>query len=110
MKQRLSSIDIADLVAQIIGIVIFMVGIAILLFVFYNAYIMFNEPIPGLTDANPSTKLTVDMLGKILVSVLIKLLLLFVMALAGSLIAARGIGLYTKCSNNRAAEQASSEG
>jgi hypothetical protein len=78
--------------ARITGMLVFIIGTAVLLLVFGMAYKMFTAPIAQFLPAG-STETGMG-LGKVLVSILIKVILLFVMTLAGSLVAARGIQLY----------------
>ncbi len=84
-----------SLTGRILGILIFLVGIGILLFVFFTAYTMFVSPIPGLTDQSSAAKVTADGLGKVFIYQIIKIILLIVMTIAGSLVAARGVSLYS---------------
>lgn len=81
-----------DKTGRLIGMLIFIAGIAILIFVFFTAYGMFNSTTPGLSA---NAKLAVDVLGGVLINMIVRLFMLFIMTLAGSLIAARGISLYT---------------
>ena len=85
-----------DLSARILGILVFLVGIAILVLTFFQAYHLFTTPakvfIPQPTDAGGPKATTV--LGSSAVMLLREIGLLFIMALVGSLIASRGIQLY----------------
>lgn len=76
-----------DRKGQIIGMVVFVLGIVILLFVFGVAYGMFSSS--GARPVVPSAGLE-----RAVLLVLVRVTLLFVMTLAGSLIASRGIELY----------------
>ncbi len=78
-----------------IGMVIFILGIVILLFVFGIAYSMFTAPASQVFGATPNTAtITALGLGSALVVMLIRIALLLVMTIAGSLVAARGMHLY----------------
>lgn len=78
-----------------IGMVVFIVGIVILLFVFGIAYSMFTAPASQVFGSSSNaTSLTATGLGAAGVLILVRIALLFIMTLAGSLIAARGIRLY----------------
>jgi uncharacterized membrane protein len=76
------------------GIAVFALGIVILLFVFALAYGMFTSSPDEVFSSGKSGEATAAGLGSALALVLIKVALLFVMAIAGSLIASRGIQLY----------------
>jgi hypothetical protein len=82
-----------------IGMVIFILGIVILLFVFAMAYAMFTAPASQVFGATPNA--TATGLGSALALMLIRIGLLFIMTLAGSLIAARGIHLYLGSAERR---------
>lgn len=75
-----------------IGMVIFILGIVILLFVFAMAYSMFTAPATQVFGGAPNA--TAAGLGTALALMLIRIGLLFIMTLAGSLIAARGMHMY----------------
>ena len=81
-----------DKSARMTGMTVFIVGILVLLFVFFTAYMMFNAPSAKILPGEEVTT-AVD-LAKSLTAVLVKIVLLFIMTLAGSLVAARGIQLY----------------
>lgn len=81
---------------RIIGMVVFGLGIIAMLFVFAIAYSMFTSPASELFQANDASisPFTAVGLGGAVVLVLVRIALLFIMTLAGSLIAGRGIQLY----------------
>ena len=81
---------------RIIGMAVFAVGIIVLLLVFGIAYAMFTSPSSELLRSGgaPGSPVTAAGLGSAVVLVLVRIALLFVMTLAGSLIASRGIQLY----------------
>lgn len=80
---------------RIIGMVFFLLGIIILIFVFAIAYGMFTAP-ASQVFGNPqgSAGLTATGLGAVVILIVVRIGLLFIMTLAGSLIAARGMHLY----------------
>ena len=78
---------------RIVGMAIFALGIVSLIFVFSVAYRMFTLPSPQLF----SGPLTAAGLGSATVVVFVRIALLFIMTLAGALIASRGIHLYLGC-------------
>ncbi|MBC8065180.1 MAG: hypothetical protein H7Y17_10145, partial [Chlorobia bacterium] len=78
----------------VLGIVIFLVGVALLAFTFKLAYEMFVVPPDKALGVLPNQPLDLGVAGQSLVSVLIKVLMLAVMGLMGSLIANRGVSLF----------------
>lgn len=79
-----------------IGVVTFLVGVGLLLVTFKLAYDLFSLP-PSHVIASTTDGQAVDMSksGDNLVTIAIRVLLLIVMGLMGSLIANRGISLFT---------------
>lgn len=78
---------------RLVGMSIFAMGIAALIFVFIVAYRMFTLPSPQLF----SGPLTAAGIGSATLVVFVRVALLFVMTLAAGLIASRGIHLYLGC-------------
>jgi hypothetical protein len=83
------------------GMVFTSIGIGLLILVFYLAFQMFTHSVPGLAQAlAPASSAvggSVNAVGGVAGSIaafLLKLAVLFIMTLAGSHIAARGIQLY----------------
>jgi hypothetical protein len=85
-----------DLAARVIGLLVFAVGIAVLVFSFYAAYKLFTAPTQGITvtPATPGGPPATTNLGNSALSVLIRIGSLFIMVLIGSLIASRGVQMY----------------
>ncbi len=80
-----------DRKGRIVGIIVFGLGIVVLLFVFGVAYGMFfSSPEQAVVPSTVS-------LASVALLTLVRVALLFVMTLAGSLIASRGIDLYLGC-------------
>jgi hypothetical protein len=78
----------------VLGILVFLGGVALLLFTFKLAYDMFFvPPDEALGMANAKT-LDLNRAGTNLVGVLVRILLLIVMGVVGSLIANRGVSLF----------------
>jgi hypothetical protein len=77
-----------------LGMVVFVLGIAILLFVFATAYVMFAAPSAQALGSSGGAPPSAAGLGGTVVWLLVRVGLLFIMTLAGSLIAGRGIQLY----------------
>lgn len=85
-----------DLAGRLLAFVVFAVGVGMLMFVFAAAYRLFYAPVPGLglplaPHAAPPPAAGI---GLALTALVRQLLLLFVMTVAGSLIAKQGIHLY----------------
>jgi hypothetical protein len=79
-----------------LGVVTFLVGVTLLLVTFKLAYDMFSIP-PGhvITVAQNSQNVDLGKSGDNLVIIAIRVVLLIVMGLMGSLIANRGVSLFT---------------
>lgn len=84
-----------DLVGRIVGGILFLAGVGILVFVFVLAYGYFNSPNSGVAfaPANATTPAT-SQLGASAIVMLVRIGLLIVMALVGSLLAGRGMQFY----------------
>lgn len=85
-----------DLAGRLLAFLVFAVGVGMLMFVFAAAYRLFYAPVPGLglplaPHAAPPPAAGI---GLALTALVRQLLLLFVMTVAGSLIAKQGIHLY----------------
>lgn len=79
---------------RFVGMVVFALGIAILIFVFIIAYVMFESPVSYLLPtANGKAPSAID-LGTAVAWMAVRIGLLFTMTIAGSLIASKGIQLY----------------
>ena len=87
-----------DIPARLVGMAVFLLGVAALAFVFYTAYKLFNAPAAdalGLTFRNdPKTDPSASAIGARFGVLLIRLACLFLMSIAGSLMANKGINLY----------------
>jgi len=88
-----------DAVGTTFGVIVFFLGIALLALVFYSAWRMFSDTglITAMATAPPGAGAAKGGGGGItaaLIGVAIKLVALFVMSLAGSLTASKGIHLY----------------
>ena len=87
-----------DVIGRIIGMLVFLAGVAALGFVFSIAYKLFSAPPEtalGLTfKNNPKTDPTAAAIGTQFGALLLRLGYLFLMSIAGSLIANKGINLY----------------
>jgi len=85
-----------DLVARIVGILVFLAGIGILVVTFILTYKVFTLQATALTPrpASPGGPRPAAALGSNAILLLQEIGLLFIMALVGSLVAGRGIQLY----------------
>src|SRR5579883_3423705 len=88
----------SDLFGRVTGILIFLIGVGMLLFVFYIAYGLFNAPPQsalGLkVTGNPKTDPSAAAIGSQFGWLLFRIAYLFIMSIAGSLIANKGIHIY----------------
>ena len=90
-----------DLTGSIIGVAVFLAGIAILVFVFVLAYGFFTAPGNGIQITQGAGKApATSQLGVAATRMFVQLALLIVMSIVGSLIAARGIQFYFGASNH----------
>lgn len=86
----------ADLSGRLLALLVFLVGVAMLVFVFLTAWHLFQSPVPGLEPlqtpgAPPPPAVNI---GTALADFVRRLLLLMVMTLAGSILASKGAHLY----------------
>jgi hypothetical protein len=85
-----------DALGSILGLLTFLGGIALLLITFRLAYNLFQVPPVQAMQLTPGKPIDVSATGNSLVVLLFRILLLVVMGVLGSLIANRGISLYTQ--------------
>ena len=94
----MSSGNRSDLFGRIIGMLGFLVGVCLLVFVFTRAFALFGmKPADalGITfTGDPKRDPSITLVGLQFGWLLVRITLLFVMALAGSFISQRGINLY----------------
>ncbi len=87
-----------DLTGRILGVITFLVGVALLCIVFYAAYDLFKATPAqalGLTfTGDPKRDPSAMNVGSQFAWLLVKIALMIVMAVAGSLVAQKGINLY----------------
>jgi hypothetical protein len=79
----------------VLGILVFLVGVALLLFTFKLAYEMFMVAPQDALGIKPKQPLDLGQAGQSFVGLLVKVLLLAVMGLMGSLIANRGVSMFS---------------
>jgi hypothetical protein len=93
-KPRLSS----DWIGRIIGMLVFLLGVGLLVIVFQAAHTLFTRP-PDVAlglqfTGNPKTDPPAGRIGTQFGYLLFQVACLFVMSIAGSLIAQKGVNLY----------------
>lgn len=86
----------ADHPGRLLALLVFLVGVGMLVFVFVTALHLFQSPVPGLEPlqkpgAPPPPAANI---GTALADFALRLLLLMVMTLAGSILASKGAHLY----------------
>ena len=78
---------------QVIGILVFLLGIGVIVFVLIQAFHLYQNPTAGIsggTVVNPSAV----QIGRDFVGLIVRIALLFLGSISGSLIANKGINLY----------------
>lgn len=80
---------------SLLGLIVFLAGVALLAFTFNLAYGMFMVPPQDALGVQKDQPLDLGRAGQSFVGVLIKVLMLVVMGLVGSMIANRGVTLFT---------------
>lgn len=83
-----------SIAGSLLGILVFLGGVALLAFTFKLAYDMFMVPPQNALGVKPKEPIDLGMAGQSFVGLILKVLLLVVMGLMGSLIANRGISLF----------------
>lgn len=80
---------------SLLGLIVFLAGVALLAFTFNLAYQMFMVPPSDALGVKKDQPLDLGLAGQSFVGVLIKVLMLVVMGFVGSMIANRGVTLFT---------------
>jgi hypothetical protein len=91
-----------NVTARILGILVFLGGVALIAYVFWSANTLFHQPPPSVPTAAASKAATSSAvapsaaveIGRSMVDYLKQLLTLLVMSIAGSLIASKGAQMY----------------
>ncbi len=83
-----------DVVATLLGIVVFAVGVAMLVFVFQTALRLFNTPLDSWFRQTTKDAPKLQDLAGVGTLVAIRVVLLAIMAVVGSLVTNRGIQMY----------------
>jgi hypothetical protein len=84
-----------DLFGQALGVFVFLGGIGLLLLTFRMAMEMFGMPPERALGLEPGAAIDLGLAGQNFASLVIRVALLLVMAIVGSLVATRGIRLYS---------------
>ncbi|MGV3617758.1 MAG: hypothetical protein ACO1SV_20730 [Fimbriimonas sp.] len=84
-----------DIPGSLLGILTFLGGVALLLLTFRLAYDLFTVPPQDALGLRGAKELDPAAAGNSLTAIVIRILLLFVMGFVGSMIANRGISLYS---------------
>ena len=83
-----------DLTARITGGMVFAIGIAVLIISFVMAYQLFNSASLVVEPGRADSPTAATALGQLALSMIIKIGALFIMVLAGSIVAGRGVQMY----------------
>lgn len=88
----------SEQVARVVGMIVFLLGVALLIFVFFIAHDLFVTPPAqalGLKfTGDPKRDPQVAAIGTQFVALLFRIAYLIIMSIAGSLIAQKGVNLY----------------
>jgi len=84
----------SDLFARVLGILVFLLGIAIILCVLWLGFGLYQDRTLGIPTAGPKSGPTATDLGAAFIRLIFRIGLLFLGSLSGSLIASKGIHLY----------------
>ena len=94
----MSSGSRGDIVGRLVGMLVFLIGVTLLVFVFMQAFRLFGlKPSDALGlqfTGDPKTDPTLGLIGSRFGLLFVQIAFLFIMALAASLISQRGINLY----------------
>lgn len=86
---------------SILGILVFLGGIALLLLTFKIAYDMFQRPPSEALGLEPGKPMQLQIAGSNFAGTILRVLLLALMGLVGSLVASKGIHLYASLATHR---------
>ncbi len=98
-----------DLFGRVVGFLVFLLGMAVILGVLWMAFGMFQSPDVGLKPSAKPGSSELTALGVGLVALIIKIVLLFLGSISGSMLMNRGIGLYFAALQPQAPRQAAHE-
>lgn len=98
-----SSLTPDNVTARILGILVFLAGVALIVYVFWSANLLFHQPPPSVSPTAATTAASGNAavapseamdIGRSLADYLKRLLTLLIMCIAGSVIASRGVHLF----------------
>lgn len=84
-----------DLFGSLLGVAVFLGGVVLMVVVFRLAYGMFTTSPHAALGLQQGKPLDINTVGPNFAGIIIRILLLLVMGVTGSLVANRGIALYT---------------
>jgi len=85
----------AGIEGRLLGLLVFLAGLALLLFTFKLAFDLFNTPPQQTLGLEKGKAMDVNQTGANAAGVLFRTLAMAVMALVGALVATRGVALYS---------------
>ncbi len=88
------SVPRGDLCARLLGIFVFLLGVAVILCVLWLGFRMYADPNLGLRSAKPHSPPDAMDIGTAFLRLVVRIALLFLGSICGSLIANKGIRLY----------------
>jgi hypothetical protein len=86
-----------DPVGSVLGLVVFLGGVGLLALTFKLAFEIFQVPPAQALKLKSGETLDIAATGSALIGITVRILTLLLMAIIGSLIANRGIAMYTAC-------------
>jgi len=91
-----------DYVGTLFGLVVFLAGIGLLVFVFKNAYELFSVPPDTAIGINKKGPISIDEASRSGIALVWRIVLMMIMCVIASIIANRGIKLYSEAKNAEA--------
>lgn len=85
---------------RIIALFTFLAGVALLVFVAVTAYSFFTQSTAVLPPANDTTTPAATRLGESAIRIFVQIALLFILTIVGSVLASKGIHLYSIATGN----------
>ena len=85
-----------DALGTVLGLAVFLLGVGLLLLTFKLAYNMFSVPPGQALQLTPNQEIQVATVAPTLTGLVLRVFLLLVMGVVGSLVANRGVHLYTE--------------
>ncbi|MGC8669156.1 MAG: hypothetical protein ACP5VE_13665 [Chthonomonadales bacterium] len=88
------SVPRGDLFARLLGVFVFLLGLAVILCVLWLGFRMYSDPNLGLRSSKPHSPPDAVDIGTAFLRLVVRIALLFLGSICGSLIANKGIRLY----------------